>query len=177
MRLEIHWIPNSCDLSCSTSSISGWKTNRLPRKDNSPCGFSSRLAATVGWPPRGEPGQAETEPASAGACRQLLSPPPTRLSVSLPSSCQPRRMQPSVTGRGCPPCLLCKGPQVSLGPSKGKVAKNQPCCFLQKLRETGGLVLRSGRGSSEVFSPCRLLSPHLLYDSGLAEPPAPIPGK
>lgn len=52
-RLEIHWIPSGSDLSCSTSSISGWKTNIADRQYRlfllQPAGHE------VGWPPKKSP--------------------------------------------------------------------------------------------------------------------------
>lgn len=86
VRLEIHWIPNGSDLSRSTSKISGWKTNRLPRKDN------TLRDSPAGWPPRwaGRPGlsrpggeESPPLPAPAGSsfhCHRHAS------SVPLPSS-------------------------------------------------------------------------------------------
>ncbi|KAF5923073.1 hypothetical protein HPG69_016540 [Diceros bicornis minor] len=147
VRLEIHWIPHASDLSRSTSNISGWKTNRLPRKDNTLRDSSSRLTAEVGWPPGGEPGQAARR---AWSSRRLQAAPVTTTGTSLlcPALCPPGQGECALgAGTQLPP-LPSEGPRtVLLTPWQRQGSQGQAMLIFADTKGTWGPVPGSGHGS------------------------------
>ena len=170
MRLEIHWIPNGSDLSCSTSNISGWKTNRLLRRDNTLQDLSCRrLSTEVGWPPRRALGQAARR---ACLSRCLQAAPVT--AAGTPLLC-PALLLPAAIGlgQGCHPCLLLSGaPNCSRAPAKARQPRTGHGDFCRYQRRLGAQCQALGkelRALQPPFCSKALSSP----DGGLAEPPPP----
>lgn len=175
-RLEIHWIPNGSDLSCSTSNISGGKTNRLLRKDNTLHNSSCRLglAEEVGRPPRGEPGQA-----ARGAClsRRLQAAPVTASGMPLPCPCPPPSSRHwHWNGAATPAFSFWRAQNCSLwAPEKARQPRTSHADFYRNQRSLRAQcqALDTVPQSSSIPLGVKASS---SPDRGLAEPPAPTPG-
>lgn len=139
------------------------------------------MVPPAGWPPwwAGRPGESQArrraEPASASACRQLPSPTLACL------FCTPALLCPGQgecihwgQDRAAPLCLIFKGPQLSLGPSKGKAAKNQPCLIFVEAEGTWGPSARLWTWLLRaLLSGSALEASSSLLTAGWQSPPPP----